>query len=405
MPAKKQKKQNTQPQTPFNTPNRDDNDDDEEIPEIEMGEPDFNWGFTHEVEPNYVPRVRASGPRALKGRIGIGGSDQDDGLFALVSSKKSRDIVRRNNFMPGQFDAWNAKKTGGNGKYWGGLQDLDDDGISEFVVKRKDENGPLVAVNGYTTKKSDWIARQQFFNDNPTRAQRKGKTVKSYMRDEVYQPKYDDYMNVRYEGNQTMREFFDKYGSRYNNYKPSKKSPYRAIGEYIVFPAIKAALRRLGQGKELGAKIARQVIVQTLHQPAFEAGILSEVYNAMVKEPVINYLTDSNQLQELSKRWQELRANKYDNDFSDMENVDSEQYKDFEKWLFAKADVKDMVIEFVRQYLQPEKIDELKQGLTTKVIGAVRHKIPNIEGLVRESMRQRVNKDSRTLTDFRNGWE
>ena len=50
--------------------------------------------------------------------------------------------------MPGQFDLWNAKETGGNKQYWGGYQDVDGDGLAhEFVVRRGDETGQMIAVN------------------------------------------------------------------------------------------------------------------------------------------------------------------------------------------------------------------------------------------------------------------
>ena len=98
--------------------------------------------------PEYVPIVSAprGGPR---GRYGI------KEIAQIVGSKNYRDIKRSGNFMPGQFEIWNAKETGGNNQYWGNYQDVDGDGLAhEFVVRRGDENGPMIAVNGYTTKRS-----------------------------------------------------------------------------------------------------------------------------------------------------------------------------------------------------------------------------------------------------------
>ena len=152
----------------------------------DLGDDDFS------DMPAYVAPVRAYRSGKLRGRYGI------EEIAQIVGSKRFRDIKRSGNFMPGQFDIWNEKENGGNRKYWGGYQDADGDGLEhEFVVRRGDKHGPMVAVNGYTTKRSDWGARSLFYTKNPTRWQRKGKTAKTYMRDEYYVPDYDDGMDVK----------------------------------------------------------------------------------------------------------------------------------------------------------------------------------------------------------------
>ena len=129
--------------------------------------------------PEYIPPIKTVHRRGPRGRDAI------NEIAQIVGSKRFRDIKRSGNFMPGQFDIWNAKETGGNNQYWGGYQDVDGDGLAhEFVVRREKETGPMVAVNGYTTKRSDWAARKTFYENNPSREDRKGKTVKTYMRDE-----------------------------------------------------------------------------------------------------------------------------------------------------------------------------------------------------------------------------
>ena len=147
-------KKTNPPETPINQRLRAIQQDDDEG---EYDEEEFNWGFSEPEHPANYTRISPK-ERALRGRIGIGAKDSEAGLFQLVSSKQSRDIVRRNNFMPGQFQIWNEKETGGNNKYYGAYEDIDNDRIGEFVVRRGGAEGPLVAVNGYTTKKSDWLA-------------------------------------------------------------------------------------------------------------------------------------------------------------------------------------------------------------------------------------------------------
>ena len=80
--------------------------------------------------PPYVPTTRT--------RVGqIRGRDGVEELAQIVGSAKFRNIKRSANFMPGQFYIWNDAENGGNKKYWGGYQDVDDDGLAhEFVVRR-----------------------------------------------------------------------------------------------------------------------------------------------------------------------------------------------------------------------------------------------------------------------------
>ena len=101
--------------------------------------------------PAYIPTTRRQRVGRLRKRDGV------EELAQIVGSKMFRDIKRSSNFMPGQFHIWNAAANGGNKKYWGGYKDVDGDGIPhEFVVHRGGPDGPIIAVNGYTTKQSDW---------------------------------------------------------------------------------------------------------------------------------------------------------------------------------------------------------------------------------------------------------
>ena len=409
--TKKAIKQETPPPPP-NTPTQqrlalthdDDNDNHlEEEEQIEQGP--FEWGFTHTTDPRYTAPTRASRTRAFGPRPGIGSKDAEAGLYALVSSKHNRDIVRRNNFMPGQFDVWNAKKTGGNNKYWGGYEDIDGDDVSEFVVKRENQDGPLVAVNGYTTKKSDWLARDKFFQTHPTRDQRKGQSIKKYMRDDIWKPTYGaNHMDInRYSISEQDERVFSN--SKYNSYKPTEKSPYRALGEHIVFPAIKAALFNIGHKTEMGAKLARQAIVHALGTTAFEAKYLSTIYEHMVKGPVIDYLQEHGLWNDFVNKWKELRRTKYNNDWSGLDYTDSEQYKDFDKWLFSKKDIKSMVKDFVSQYLTDERIKQMKVFLTTKIIEAIEHDVPDIDNAIQQRVGEYMRTTRESNQRFNQAWQ
>ena len=412
--SKKTNKRENRPLPPPNTPIRalgyEGGDDQPPAPPTNaLPAPDnngsFDWGFQYTNEPHYTAPTRAGGKRVFGPRPGIGAKDEEAGLFALVSSRNNRDIVRRNNFMPGQFDTWNAKATGGNNKFWGGYEDIDGDAVHEFVVRRNNADGPMVAVNGYTTKKSDWLARDKFYSSYPSREQRKGKTVRQFMQDEVWKPTYNaNYMDVdSYDIEADDERYFGN--KRYSSYKPAAKSPYRALGEHIVFPAIKAALLDIGNGTQLGAKLARQVIVEKLGTPAFEANYLSIIYEHWIKAPIINNLQQSGVLDDFMKDWQRLRSVKYGNDFSSLNDPGSEQSKDFDKWLFAKKDIKAMVKDFVLQWLTPDGIQQMTQWLTTKIIGAIEFDVQGIRRLVKQKAQEYMVTSDNDTRDFRTAFQ
>ena len=192
--------------------------------------------------PEYVRSVRKPRVGKLRGRYGI------NELAQIVGSRAYRDINRSGKFMPGQFQIWNDSENGGNGKYWGGYQDADGDGLAhEFVVRRGTATGPMIAVNGYTTKQSDWAGRKAFYEAYPKRADRKGKTVKSYMQEEYYVPTYDG-MQIKEWGIQPGSgddEFAGEEWNRYKKYTPKELTPYQAVNKYIVMPALEAHLAEI----------------------------------------------------------------------------------------------------------------------------------------------------------------
>ena len=126
-------------------------------------------------------------------------------LKMVAGSKLARDFRRRPHFM-GQnaFDAWQQvhdKK----GRYFAEETDIDGDDEDDFVVRKtrrvydraskswKDavdrEGNPirdLVAVNGWTTVKSDYKERKQFINEYPTAKDRKGKSFTKFIHSKYY---------------------------------------------------------------------------------------------------------------------------------------------------------------------------------------------------------------------------
>ena len=317
------------------------------------------------IEPN---KARRKGP--MKGL---------NPLYELVSSKQHQDIVRRNNYMPGQFEIWNSKPTGGNNKYWGGDYDLDNDGINEYVVRRGDEHGPIVAVNGYTTKQSDWLARRKFYEKYPDRENRKGKTVNSFMRDEYFNPTYDETgLKInKWAINPETDEEFIKYHKMYNFHAPGPLSPFRAIGQLIVYPAIKTAFLQIANGNEKLAKYVRKVVVEKYGIKAYESTVLSGIYNQLVRDPVLNKIQDK--LEQLKQDYLTIkRATKGSSFNPNFENVQSADYKEFERWLFAKKEIKELVKNYVNTMLSTQK-EQLKNSLTTNIVKKISTDISSIK--------------------------
>ena len=247
--------------------------------------------------PAYVPATRRRRVGQLRKREGV------EELAQIVGSNMFRDIKRSANFMPGQFRIWNDAENGGNGKYWGGYQDVDGDKRAhEFVVRRGGSDGPMIAVNGYTTKQSDWAARKEFFETYPKRADRKGKTVKSFMIDDYYVPHYNG-MEIDGWGIQpgsTDDVFKDPDWDRYKKYTPKNLSPYQAVNKYIVQPA-------------LAKYLAARNMTKTQYLAAYGgvgalSKLASDIYDSLVKAPIEAYLENKGVRQQLERDFLVLKG-------------------------------------------------------------------------------------------------
>ena len=288
--------------------------------------------------PEYVRSVRKPRVGKLRGRYGI------NELAQLVGSKAYRDINRSGKFMPGQFEIWNASETGGNNKYWGGYEDADGDGLAhEFVVRRGTETGPMIAVNGYTTKRSDWAGRKAFYEAYPNRSERKGKTVKSFMRDEYYVPTYDG-MQIKewtIKPGSEDDEFAAAEWNRYKKYTPKELSPYQAVNKYIVMPALELHLGEL--------KMSKKEYLSSYGGVGVLSRLASDIYYSLVKGPVWAYLDSKGALQELEKVFLDNKPNNY---------VERPTYAaEFEKYVFNRKDVRNLVKEYVNDNVLPKAGD------------------------------------------------
>lgn len=307
--------------------------------------------------PEYQPieRVRKERVGQLRGRVGV------EELAQIVGSRNYRDVKRSANFMPGQFETWNTKN---GGKYWGDYQDVDGDEINEFVVRRKDKNGPMIAVNGYTTKRSDWGARELYYRDNPTRESRsKNGPLKKYIRS-YYSPTYDDTGKITKWGIKPGSDadpLHDKIYDRYIKYTPKDLSPYQAIQKYIFTPAFKAYLQE--------SNMTRNKFIDDFGFGSI-ATSASNVYNRLVKDVIYAKLVRTNKalLEGFAQDYIIIRQRKdpgYDQSADDFTDG-------LINYLFTRKDIKAMAAEYVNHILlnPAAKIGEAKAIIAEDVEAA-----------------------------------
>ena len=305
----------------------------------------------------------------VRGRIGFG--DNDD-LFKFVSSKKHQDIVRRNNFMPGAFDLWNQNPKGGNNKYYGAEEDIDGDGIPEFVVRRGDAHGPRIAVNGYTTKLSDWPVRKEYYKAYPTRADRKGKNVNIFANEEYFNPIYAaNQMDIT--GYNGIDPKSLHYQGKYNLHISSQRSPYRALQAIIVNPAVKEALNEVCNNDKEVIKQTRAQIKEGMGGGILETYVMSSVYDDLVKSRVLNSLTQTGALQSLKENFITNKTDKNPN--YNVQNIDDPETKEYEEFVSSvmnRASVKKAVKEYVAGLLSDgETVAQLKNVCKETVIALI----------------------------------
>ena len=323
-----------------------------------MAEPDFSLGYGTQDFGRIKDAVWEQGK--ARGRVGM------DDIFQFVSSRNHQDIVRRNNFMPGQFQIWNANPKGGNNKYYGADEDIDHDGVPEFVVRRGDASGPKIAVNGYTTKLSDWVVRKPFYEKYPSRQERKGHNVKQYVNEEYFQPVYAaNQMDITGYNGQDPRKL--NYEGRYNIHLSSQRSPYRALGAILVNPIVKEVLNELTDGDKDAAKILRKQVQTGLGGTILETYVLSLVYDKLIKERVFNELQQSGDLEKLRNNFiaNKLEKNKEYN----VQNVNTQtgkEYDEFVRSVLNKTAIK-KYIKTIAAKIITEDLGALQQSLRAQV--------------------------------------
>ena len=167
--------------------------------------------------------------KPIKNRGGL------DDLIQYVGSNTGREIYQARHLMNKPlFDEWQrglgAKRPE---KEWTGFtHDGDGDKIDEFYVKNK--KGQTIAINGFTTKASDYPVETEYYTNYPTEAEREKVSMKDFLKD-----KYKEYMKIDPKTGLPAYEFYDwrrntmKY-SKYNDRIP-QGTPRNVFMETFVW--------------------------------------------------------------------------------------------------------------------------------------------------------------------------
>ena len=293
----------------------------------------------------YVSEIpeRAIKPRKIRGRRGM------DGLFALVSSKNARDVARKGDWMaPAPFRMWNdkdIKRNKGKQRYWGQFEDYDNDGLPiEFVVRRGKPDGPVVGVNGYTTKASDYPWRSEYYDAYPTKQARKETSFDEFLMNK-YGPVYkDDNMTVdswRIDPETDRRTVMIKKHGGYTYPVPKERSPYQAFSSLLVYPVIgDIILNDFAKGDEERAKAIRKTIAANSGKgPGFASVLCSELYYTYVLHGIYELLRSNHLMEQYQQAYIETKKRNNPKFTYDPKNIDDEAK--FTAWLHARKEFKD----------------------------------------------------------------
>ena len=311
------------------------------------------YGYEDIDYDNNIPSYRVSkGNGKLRGRPGM------DDLFKLVSSKNALDVTRKSAWIAEEpFKVWNEKdiKNYGKQRYYGKLEDYDEDGFPiEYVIRRGGENGPIVAVNGYTIKTSDYPWKQAYYNAYPTSEQRKETTYRQFIRDKYGAEYDDDNMSIKgYKLDPEKDEWTQKvksFGYRYP--VPKDRTPYQAFAELITHPLIKSIIANIADSKGVEPKeIRKEIGTNSGYGLGFASVICSDVYDAFINAPIYDFL-NSNGLMNQYKEIYEAKKKETNSEFTFNEE-DEEDMMKFTEWLktrkeFKKA-AKKRAVNFLKQ--------------------------------------------------------
>ena len=319
----------------------------------------------------YADRIpeREIKARKIRGRRGM------DGLFELVSSKNARDVARKADWTAmAPFKIWNdkdMKRNKGKQRYWGALEDYDKDGLPiEFVVRRGKPDGPVVGVNGYTTKASDYPWRYEYYDAYPTKEARKATSFDEFMM-KKYGPVYaKDNMTVEswtIDPEVDRRTQMIKKHTGYTYPVPGARSPYQAFSSLLVYPAIsEIILNDLAGGDEDNAKAIRKKIAANSGKgPGFGSVLCSELYYTYILHGIYELLNKNGLMTQYQQAFVETK--KRNNPKFTYDPSNEEDQNKFTSWLHSRKEFKEAAKARTAKFVSADVIDSVKADIKAKI--------------------------------------
>ena len=225
-------------------------------------------------------------PANLKGKY-KGRANLED-VWKLVGSKAGRAIYRDKDYMSeGTLNILNGRRLArGQKPYLGTWESVDEDAVPEFVVR--DHNNNIVAVNGYTTKRSDWDIMNKYYTYYPSKKARKDNPFREFAIDY-----YEDDPDVKFETDAAgfpTDEYLTRRKEAQKNSIYSMRMPnptaYNLFTKNLVSPIIQMKVNELAEAND----VTREHIMSLLKKAYGEGWMLSfisQLWNGIVKTPFL----------------------------------------------------------------------------------------------------------------------
>lgn len=168
------------------------------------------------------------------------------------------------------------------------LTDINNDGIPDVIISNAN-NYPMY-VNGYTTKRSDYPIRLNYYNEYPTRKSRKGYPISEYKKD-IWNPEYVDsgddfkaYGNVDFSFPNQLKGYNIK---GYSVKEPKRMSSYSRYRKFVVGPIVDKLINQLSNNHVFIPKAYKLQLLASATARTWENNLdtlFYQKYNATTKD-------------------------------------------------------------------------------------------------------------------------
>ena len=306
-------------------------------------------------------------PRVIKNRTGL------DDLIKYVGSNAGREIYQARHLSNKPlFEEWRSGlNENHHAKKWTcSLKDEDGDDVDEFLVK--DKSGRTVAVNGFTTRASDYPIETEYYTAFPTKAEREEHPMREFLA-----AKYKDNMQIDPRTGLPNYDFYDWRATENRKSKYNKRIPqmtprnvfmetfvWSVSREYIDELIMQTIKRRFKDFKDRSNSEQKKLIADV--RSALNASLKSlkqgwlldfgsQLYTHYVKIPVLqrlaNIAADEKGNSALAVYQNAFVNTKTYSDYAQSPELLEQKFVDY---VMTKADVKKIVYKVAEMVLDHE---------------------------------------------------